>query len=183
MAKLQEYWVFGYGSLMWRPDFPFAERHHAMIRGYHRRLCVYSHVHRGTPEEPGLVFGLDHGGACHGIAYRVAAGDWPETLERLREREQVTSVYIEATRAVTLTDSGRKVAAMVYLVDRRHRQYAGRHTMEELAVLVRQGRGISGRCVDYVADTLAHLRDMEVHDHRLEALAQVLAAQAAKSSP
>src|SRR5262245_2338593 len=85
-------WVFGYGSLMWRPGFPYLERHPARLIGLHRALCVYSYVHRGTPEKPGLVLGLDRGGACRGIAYRVAAAERDGTLSYLREREQVTSV-------------------------------------------------------------------------------------------
>jgi cation transport protein ChaC len=178
MTGSQEFWVFGYGSLMWRPGFDYAERQRAVIRGYHRRLCVYSHVHRGTSAVPGLVFGLDRGGACQGIAYRVAARNWEETVAYLRGREQVTMVYREAERSVRLSASGRQVAALVYLVDRAHVQYAGRHTTAELAAFVRQGHGISGSCLDYVRDTLAHLQEMKVHDHRLEALVRHLAADA-----
>src|SRR4051794_26043268 len=91
----EDMWVFGYGSLMWRPGFPFVERRHAHLYGYHRALCVLSHVHRGTPEKPGLVLGLDRGGRCHGIAFRVAASEAAATVAYLREREQVTSVYLE----------------------------------------------------------------------------------------
>src|ERR1700710_3303101 len=85
-------WVFGYGSLMWRPDFEFIEKVPARLVGEHRALCVYSFVHRGTPEKPGLVLGLDRGGACRGIAFRVAQNNRAATVGYLREREQVTSV-------------------------------------------------------------------------------------------
>src|SRR3954452_17936771 len=95
-------WVFGYGSLMWRPGFPFLERQHGLLSGYHRALCVLSHVHRGTPERPGLVLGLDFGGACRGVAYRVGANKRAEGIAYLRGREQVTSVYRETLRGVTL---------------------------------------------------------------------------------
>src|SRR5579863_1684469 len=97
MTELSEtdLWVFGYGSLVWRPGFTFTDRQVATVRGYHRALCVYSHVHRGTPERPGLVLGLDRGGSCRGMAFRVAANHAEETIAYLRAREQVTSVYKE----------------------------------------------------------------------------------------
>src|SRR5579885_3263075 len=98
----EDLWVFGYGSLMWQPGFPHLERVPARLIGLHRALCVYSFVHRGTPEKPGLVLGLDRGGACRGIAYRVAAPERDATLSYLREREQVTSVYVETFRRITL---------------------------------------------------------------------------------
>src|SRR5688572_31561615 len=118
----EDLWVFGYGSLMWRPGFPFLERAHAHLYGYHRSLCVLSHVHRGTPEKPGLVLGLDRGGRCHGVAFRVLASEAEATTAYLREREQVTKVYVERRLPVTL-DDGREVTALAYIVDRRHPQY------------------------------------------------------------
>src|SRR5262245_26231295 len=98
----EDLWVFAYGSLMWRPGFAFLERRNARLVGAHRALCVYSFVHRGTPEKPGLVFGLDRGGNCRGIAYRVASNRSLKTIEYLRAREQVTRVYREAWRRVWL---------------------------------------------------------------------------------
>ena len=85
----KEFWIFGYGSLMWRPGFDYVERHAAWIEGYHRALCVYSHVHRGTPERPGLVMGLDAGGDCRGVAFLVAPERRDATLAYLRARELV----------------------------------------------------------------------------------------------
>ena len=147
----QDLWVFGYGSLMWRPGFAYCERVPGRLVGLHRSLCVYSFVHRGTPEKPGLVLGLDRGGACRGIAYRVAAADRDATIAYLREREQATSVYIEAVRTVTLADTLRRdVSALVFLVDRSHPQYAGRLDIERQVHLVRQGHGRSGANRDYV---------------------------------
>ena len=91
-------WVFGYGSLIWRPGFDFLERVPARLIGAHRALCVFSHVHRGTPGRPGLVLGLDFGGACRGVAYRVAAKKRADTIAYLRAREQATNVYRETMR-------------------------------------------------------------------------------------
>src|SRR5208282_5663279 len=120
----EDLWVFGYGSLMWRPGFEHLERVPARLTGLHRGLCVYSFVHRGTPERPGLVLGLDLGGNCRGIAYRVAAAKRSATIDYLRAREQVTLVYREAWRRVWLEgDPGRGVEALCYVVDRGHRQY------------------------------------------------------------
>jgi cation transport protein ChaC len=172
---MAEFWVFGYGSLMWRPGFAYAERHPALLCGLHRQLCIYSHVHRGTPDSPGLVMGLDRGGRCRGIAYRVENASRHDTIEYLRQREQVTKVYIESIRPVLLlTERPRKVPALVYVVDRRHVQYAGRLSLDQQLDLVRCGIGQSGPCIDYVRSTAAHLREIGVRDHGLEALVREL---------
>ena len=179
---MEQFWIFGYGSLMWRPGFDFVRSEPALVHGHHRRLCVYSHVHRGTPEQPGLVLGLDRGGSCHGMAFEVAAEKWEETIAYLRAREQVTSVYLELRKPVRLLKSGTMVEATTYVVDRAHRQYAGVLSDEALLEHVARGRGVSGACVDYVLNTLAHLREMKIHDPTLERLAGRLEAQAASRS-
>jgi glutathione-specific gamma-glutamylcyclotransferase len=171
----EDLWVFGYGSLMWRPGFPYLERIPARLIGLHRALCVYSYVHRGTPEKPGLVLGLDRGGACRGIAYRVAAPDRDHTVAYLREREQVTSVYLETSRRITLaTAQPRDVMALVFLVDRSHSQYAGRLNLEHQAHLVRQGHGRSGANSDYVLSTIAEIEAQGCYDAGLHAIAERL---------
>jgi glutathione-specific gamma-glutamylcyclotransferase len=167
-------WVFGYGSLMWRPDFPYRERHLAQLHGYHRSLCIFSHVHRGTPEAPGLVLGLDRGGCCRGVAFRVAAADRTATIAYLRAREQVTGVYLERHVGVT-QDDGRRARALTYVANRQHPQYAGRLPPGDLLRLVKQGVGISGANPDYVRATHAHLIEIGVSD---PALAQIAAALA-----
>jgi cation transport protein ChaC len=181
-----DFWVFGYGSLMWRPDFAFVERAEARLIGAHRALCVYSFVHRGTSERPGLVLGLDHGGACRGIAYRVAAARRAETVAYLRAREQVTMVYRECTRRVWLNGSPeRPVSALCYMVDRGHSQYAGRLSLEQQLHHVRQGHGQSGANRDYVMATVAALEALGLRETELHLLAERLkgAHDAAAVSP
>ncbi|MFZ0559591.1 MAG: gamma-glutamylcyclotransferase [Methylovirgula sp.] len=163
-------WIFGYGSLMWRPGFSYAERRIATVRGFHRALCVYSHVHRGTPERPGLVLGLDRGGSCRGIAFRVPEAEAVATVAYLRSREQVTLVYRETYLRARLDDK-RSVDALSYAVDRRHLQYAGRLDRYELERLVLQGQGVSGGNPDYVRNTQAHLAELGIIDATLEWLA------------
>ena len=160
-------WVFGYGSLMWRPGFAFVRRCKATLKGWRRSLCVLSHVYRGAPERPGLVLGLDRGGACLGVAFEVDASLKEATIRYLRAREQVTAVYLERTVPVTL-ETGERVAALTYVADRRHRQYAGRLNREETLKLVREGWGKSGRNADYVTETHDHLAAMGVRDPELE---------------
>lgn len=168
-----EFWVFGYGSLMWRPGFDYVERHAAWIEGYHRALCVYSHVHRGTPERPGLVMGLDAGGDCRGVAFLVAPERREATLAYLRERELVTHVYHEVTAPVRL-DDGRHVEALAYVVDRGHRQYARGLDRDSLLRHVRQGVGQSGANADYVRATVAHMRELGVEDEEMSWLCAAL---------
>ncbi len=178
MTDESELWVFGYGSLMWRPGFSYVERHLATVHGYHRSLCVYSHVHRGTATRPGLVLGLDRGGSCRGVAFKVAAEERDATIAYLREREQVTMVYREVVLRTRL-DDGRNVRAIVYIVDQRHGQYAGRLPQEEILRLVRQGVGVSGRNPAYVAATHDHLTQIGVRDAQLAAIAVRLGADEA----
>jgi cation transport protein ChaC len=168
-------WVFGYGSLIWRPGFEHVERVRARVIGLHRSLCIYSFVHRGTPERPGLVLGLDIGGACRGIAYRVAARHRAETLAYLRAREQATAVYRETVRVVWLAGNPeRRIDAVCYVVDRGHEQYAGRLSHEQQLHLVRQGHGRSGNNRDYVIETVGALEALGIRDRELHLLAERL---------
>jgi cation transport protein ChaC len=171
----EDLWVFGYGSLIWRPGFEHLERLPARLIGGHRALCVFSHVHRGTPERPGLVLGLDFGGACRGIAYRVAASKRAETIAYLRAREQATSVYRETMRSVTLlAQPERRVSALVYMIDRGHKQYAGRLDLATQLHLVRQGHGQSGPNREYVLSTVHALEALGLYDRDLHLLAERL---------
>ena len=110
-------WVFGYGSLMWNPEFPYAERRQALLRGYHRRFCVYSHRYRGTPDRPGLVLGLDRGGSCRGIAFRVEPPHVNSTIDLLWDREMVSGVY--APKIIKVTTDGGRIPACAFVADAR----------------------------------------------------------------
>jgi len=169
------HWVFGYGSLIWNPGFAHLAARQAVLFGAHRSLCIYSHHHRGTPERPGLVFGLVEGGSCRGMAFAVNDADWPQVRQYLIAREQVTSVYREATRRVRL-DDGREVRALAFLVDRHHEQYAGRLTLAEQARMVLGATGSSGHNVDYVRNTARHLAELGIRDRPVMALAALLDA-------
>lgn len=173
-------WVFGYGSLIWKPGFAFLEQRPARLIGEHRSLCIYSMVHRGTPEKPGLVLGLDRGGACQGVAFRVAASDRKSTVAYLREREQVTGVYREVMRSVWLAgDARQRVSALAYVADRSHDQYAGRLTLDEQLRLVRQGHGAYGPNDEYVIATVTALEAQGVRDAPLHRLAAMLHGEGA----
>ena len=168
-------WVFGYGSLIWKPGFAFLEQKPARLIGEHRSLCIYSMVHRGTPEKPGLVLGLDRGGACQGMAFRVAKDERKDVVAYLRSREQINGVYREVMRSVWLKDDARdRVQAMAYVVDRGHTQYAGRLPIEEQLRLVRQGHGRAGPNAEYVISTVAALEAQGVRDVLLHQLAALL---------
>lgn len=170
-----ELWVFGYGSLMWRPGFAYLDRVPARLIGLHRALCVYSFVHRGTPERPGLVLGLDRGGMCRGIAYRVAAAARAATIDYLRGREQVTTVYLETMRRIELEDHARtRLRALCYIVDRSHVQYAGRLSLAESVHHVRQGHGKSGPNRDYVLETVTALEALGYRETDLHLIAAQL---------
>jgi cation transport protein ChaC len=164
---MDEFWVFGYGSLMWNPGFAYEEKAEALIFGYRRSLCVHSWVHRGTEANPGLVLGLDRGGSCRGMAFHVSPSDSGEVLDYLRERELVTKVYLERRLPIRLAD-GRRVTSVTYVADRSHPQYAGALDVAEAAHIVNQASGQSGPNDVYLFNTLLHLREMGIRDQWLE---------------
>ncbi len=169
----QDFWVFGYGSLMWLPGFEYVERRIALVHGWRRSLCIYSHIYRGTPERPGLVLGLDRGGACRGVAFRVAGALREPTIAYLRARELVTAVYIEKHVQAHLAD-GTTIAALTFVADRSHPQYAGALDRERLLSLVARSAGRAGPNADYVLNTEAHLRENGIADPTLDWLAAQL---------
>ena len=177
-------WVFGYGSLMWRPGFEAEHAAHARLVGWRRCFCIYSTHHRGSQQRPGLVLGLDRGGACEGIAYRVAPGGAAATLAYLRAREQINGVYREAHVAVSLEDSdGEDVLALAFVVERAHPSYAGRLPLAEQARLIRAASGRSGSNVDYLISTLRHLRKLGVCEPELQRLLTMIGPHFAHKAP
>ncbi|MGN6765058.1 MAG: gamma-glutamylcyclotransferase [Rhizobiaceae bacterium] len=165
-----DFWVFGYGSLIWRPGFAHVEARRAHLHGFRRSLCIYSWVHRGTEERPGLVLGLDRGGSCVGLAFRVPGALRDEVTAYLRERELVTNVYLERLLKVRL-EGGGTVEALSFIVDRTHRQYAGSLDIDRAVSVVSGAAGQSGRNEDYVFNTVHHLEALGIHDHWLESVA------------
>ncbi len=161
---------------MWQPGFAFDEAKPARLVGAHRSLCIFSNHWRGTKEQPGLVLGLDAGGSCRGVAFRVAAERAHETRAYLHERELRNYVYREVMRPVRFEDGSREVA-LAYVADRRHHQYAGRLTREERLELVSRGRGEGGLNRDYIINTVTHLRHLGVCDPELEWMAERLGSE------
>jgi len=174
----EDFWVFGYGSLIWHPGFPHVEVRRARLYGYHRRFCVLSHLYRGTPDAPGLVFGLDRGGSCRGLAYRVPKAEGREVMDYLHAREMITGAY-NPTWVPLKTDSG-PITAATFVVDRSHLQYTGRLEDSKVVSMILQGCGARGTCIEYLRNTVHHLEALDLHDialHRLLKLAEAHLAE------
>ena len=159
-------WVFGYGSLMWSPGFPFRERSVGLLRGYHRALCILSTRYRGTDRRPGLVMGLCRGGSCWGMAFRVPAVRIAVALARLWSREMPRRVY-KARLVPVRISRGRKVRALAFIAVPGHAQYTRELDLHSRAQLVAQGVGERGRCTDYIRHTLEHMYALGVTDPHL----------------
>lgn len=161
-------WVFAYGSLMWDPGFSFAEARKARLWGFHRRFCVDSLVYRGTPEEPGLVLGLDRGGSCAGIAYRIAASDRDAAARYLAERELAEDIY--SFRPARLAIGADSVRGYVFVVDRGVPFYAGRLSLDDQVRRIAACRGKRGANLDYLLETASQLRALGISDRGIDAL-------------
>jgi cation transport protein ChaC len=169
-----DFWVFGYGSLMWKPEFPFVAAESALLRGWHRAFCVWSIHYRGTVKKPGLVLGLDRGGACRGRAFLIAPGDAAGVAEYLHRREMLTGVYEPRYVTVELA-SGKRAQAATFLADSRHAQYAGKLAPAKLVRIICEGHGSAGSNLDYLRNTVRHLDELGIADgplHRLLAQAE-----------
>ena len=162
-------WVFGYGSLLWNPGFEVAEQAVATLPSYARSFCMRSIHHRGTVEHPGLVLALDEreGAMCAGVALAVLAGKEAETLQYLRERELVSSAYVEKIFDIRLVD-GRTVEAVTYVIDEAHDQYCSDIPLEEQAQIIATAVGGRGPNTEYLYNTANHLREIDLCDPDLE---------------
>jgi len=165
-----DFWLFAYGSLMWNPEFSYLRSETARLYGYHRRLCLWSVEHRGTLEHPGLVMGLDCGGSCHGQAFLIAEKNAAGIIDRLNHREMITGAYRSAMKTLRLA-SGEQVSGVCLIARRDHPQYAAHLDQQATIECVRQAQGGRGSNREYVLNTTRRLRQMQVHDARLEAIA------------
>ncbi len=172
-----DFWVFGYGSLMWDPGFPFAEHQIATLDGYSRRFCMDSIHYRGTVDDPGLVLALDreNGACCHGMAFLVSSQNREPVLAYLRKRELISSAYLEEWHTVRLT-SGTTVEAITYVINRDHSQYAAGMTLADQAAVIAHAHGERGPNRDYLANTVAHLAELDIRDPELEELHRLVTA-------
>ena len=177
-AGAEPVWVFAYGSLMWNPEIAFAEARPGFLYGYHRSFCLYSRDYRGTPERPGLVLGLDRGGACRGIAYRLPQDGLGPALDRVWAREMAGEVY--RMRPVTVATPQGRLAAYAFVVRRDRPDYAGRLSLDEAAQIIAVAAGGRGSGRDYLANTVRHLEELGIADgplHRLEGKVAALPGQ------
>ena len=168
-----DFWVFAYGSLIWNPGFEFLSREPARLTGYHRRYCIQSTIYRGTPEAPGLVLGLEAGGSCEGVGYRVAGDLRDLTLEYLRARELITNVYVETLVSIETRD-GFLHQAVTYVANSAHADYARKYDDDEMLAIVGTACGASGLNRDYAINTWSHLATLGVHDPLVERVAAAL---------
>jgi len=180
-CEKQDLWVYGYGSLIWRPDFEFAEQRQALLRGYHRALCLWSRINRGTPEQPGLVFGLDVGGSCRGMAFRIPAESVPKVFDALWLREMPSGAYIP--RWLRCRTSQGDIRALVFTMNRKTDAYVPRMPDEQLRQVVYSAQGTNGPCIEYVMETASALQRSKILDKRLQSVVQLLQSQTALLNP
>jgi cation transport protein ChaC len=168
-----DWWVFAYGSLLWNPLFPFEDARRATLSGRRRRFCLWSLASRGTPNQPGLVLGLDRGGSCHGVVYRLPARSAKAELSLLWRREMVLGAYLPLW--VKVRCDGKPVVALAFVVDRAHRQYTGNLTLGEQAEVLATAAGAFGSSADYLERARVALVTHGIVDPYLERLAALVA--------
>ena len=169
----QPVWVFGYGSLIWKTGFPFAERRVGTLYGYHRQFCLLIKRFRGSPQVPGLMLGLERGGTCRGVVYRLAEGECDEALKTVWAREILTAAYVPHWADVR-TSAG-TVRAIAFVINRGHERYTGRLDEEAVADALARASGHVGSCAEYLLETVLHLEELGIRDHRLWRLQALVA--------
>lgn len=167
-VRNQDLWVFGYGSLIWQPGFAFVERQLALVRGFHRSACLVSVRYRGSSSDPGLVLGLEHGGSCKGMVFRIAARDVPVSVDYLWQREMITQAY--RPRMLTAITADARHPALAFTVDRQHPQYRGGLALADKIAIISTARGASGSNSEYLLEIANCLRSLGIHDRALERL-------------
>ena len=168
-----DFWVFAYGSLIWNPGFAYRSREPVKLIGYHRRYCIRSTVYRGTPARPGLVLGLEAGGVCEGVGYRVAGELRQPTLEYLRGRELISQVYHERFLRIE-TREGAGHDALTYVADPQHSEYVATHDFDAMVATIAAASGQSGPNAEYALNTWANLAALDVSDPLIEQVAEAL---------
>ena len=169
----QDVWIFGYGSLIWRPEFEFVESRLARLDQHHRALCLWSRINRGTPEVPGLVFGLERGGdGCSGMVFRIPSHLVRETFSTVWVREMSTGAY-HPNWLDCETEQG-KVSALTFVINQQASSYVPEPHPDELVDIVHRAQGIYGSCYDYVMQTAVALKQAGICDQRLSTLAERL---------
>jgi glutathione-specific gamma-glutamylcyclotransferase len=171
-----DFWVFAYGSLIWNPGFPYKSREAARLVGYHRGYCIRSQIYRGTPEAPGLVLGLERGGECEGVGYRVAGELHEETMQYLRERELVTDVYDETLLTIETRDGGRH-RAYAYVANTEHEQYVMMKDFDLAVETIASASGAAGPNYEYALNTWVNLAGLGIQDALVERVADALRAR------
>lgn len=158
-------WIFAYGSLLWDPGFEYEESLPATIYGYHRRFCIYSHVYRGTPKRPGLVFGLDRGGSCRGRVFRVAPTVARQVLGMIWDREMIYRVYLPRTLCAHADED--RIECRTFVANPSHEQYARKMDLPRTAAMIAGASGKAGANSDYLENTVSHLQELGLQDGRL----------------
>ena len=172
--ETDDLWVFGYGSLLWNPGFPVAETRVARLHGWRRSFCMSSIHHRGTVERPGLVLALDaaEGAHCDGLGFRVEARHAAQTIDYLRERELISSAYVETRQSILFSACGTEQAeVLTYVIDPHHTQYRGDLDLETQARIIARATGGRGPNDEYLYNTAAHLAELGLADADLDWLA------------
>ena len=171
----QDLWIFGYGSLIWRPEFDFIEQRAASLQGYHRSLCLWSRINRGTPEIPGLVFGLEQSGACQGMVFKIPSQNVEQTFDAVWKREMGTGAYLP--RWLNCETQQGAVAAMAFVIDQNGPAYVKQPPEDDLVDIICRAHGTYGSCFDYVTQTAVSLKAAGICDEQLANLTERLIQQ------